>query len=436
MAAEISKPDFSYQWASGGAIVSPSDVKVQTGWTAEVPPFQWENWSQNRQDNAILHLFQKGISEWDALSNYYFTASGVRSYVQGSDGQIYVAVQDNIGQNPTTDATDTYWTLAFPRTSPYVVSTGSANAFVATYIPAITGLVDGLLVRFKANFANTATATLNANGLGATPIVGGNHAVLQGGEIGVNAEVTVQYNSSIGAGSWVITAIAGGATQVSAATQSQHAVQLTQLQSLITNMQLFTASGSFTVPANVTKVKYRAVAPGGGGGGSNAVNAAAGGAGSGSYSEGVLSVTPGAALTITIGTFGAQGTTGNGVAGGTTSIIGSGISVSVFGGGASLGANGGVPVGAQGLGGSISVTSGASVLSAFNVQGAPGQAAFYGSASGYFSGNGGNSVFGGGLPGSGGYPGGTFGAYGAGGAGGANNNFGGNGSPSAVILEW
>lgn len=48
--AEISKPDFQYVWASGGSIVAPSNVKIQTGWTAEVPPFRWENWSQNRQD--------------------------------------------------------------------------------------------------------------------------------------------------------------------------------------------------------------------------------------------------------------------------------------------------------------------------------------------------------------------------------------------------
>lgn len=113
MAAEISKPDYSYQWASGGAIVAPSNVKIQTGWTAEVPPLQWENWSQNRQDNAILHLFQKGISEWDSVSNYYFTTSGVRSYVQGSDGTIYVAVADSIGQDPVTDTSHTYWDKAF-----------------------------------------------------------------------------------------------------------------------------------------------------------------------------------------------------------------------------------------------------------------------------------------------------------------------------------
>lgn len=111
--SEISKPDFTYQWASGGASVAPSNVKIQTGWTAEVPPFQWENWSQNRQDRAITHLLQKGISVWSNTGEYYFTTSGERSYVQGSDGNIYVAVADSVGQDPTTDTTDSYWKIAF-----------------------------------------------------------------------------------------------------------------------------------------------------------------------------------------------------------------------------------------------------------------------------------------------------------------------------------
>lgn len=117
MASEVTKPDFSFQWSSGGAIVAPSNVKIQTGWTAEVPPFQWENWSQNRQDNAILHLFQKGISVWDAASNYYFTVSGIRSYVQGSNGVIYVAVQSSLNQNPVTDISNVYWKIAFADNS-------------------------------------------------------------------------------------------------------------------------------------------------------------------------------------------------------------------------------------------------------------------------------------------------------------------------------
>lgn len=149
MAAEVNKPDFSYVWASGGAIIAPSDVKVQTGWTAEVPPFQWENYLQNRQDNAILHLFQKGISEWDEASNYYFTTSSVRSYVQGSDGLIYVAVADSLGQNPVTDTAHTYWNIAF--VTPASLSTSLA----------LSGPVAGAFKKLAISVPSTA-ATLTA----------------------------------------------------------------------------------------------------------------------------------------------------------------------------------------------------------------------------------------------------------------------------------
>lgn len=151
MANEVAKPDYSYQWSSGGSIVAPSDVKIQTGWTAEVPPYQWENWSQNRQDNAILHLFQKGISEWDTASNYYFTTSGVRSYVQGSDGNIYVAVQDSVGQNPTTDSTDTYWKIAF-------ITDTSLATFSAASGPVIGSVRNGVMSIATASASATYTA--------------------------------------------------------------------------------------------------------------------------------------------------------------------------------------------------------------------------------------------------------------------------------------
>lgn len=183
MAAEVNKPDFSYQWASGGAIVAPSNVKVQTGWTAEVPPFQWENWSQNRQDNAILHIFQKGISEWDALSNYYFTASGVRSYVQGSDGNIYVAVADSLGQNPVTDATDTYWKLAFTSTNPNIgsatkvrmsITTASASATITAEEVIVGSAIGGLTYKLSTYSKAINLATVGAGGMdtGTAPVNG------------------------------------------------------------------------------------------------------------------------------------------------------------------------------------------------------------------------------------------------------------------------
>lgn len=111
--SETTKPDYTYIWSSAGAMVSPTNVKIQTGWTAEVPPFQWENWSQNRQDQAISHILQKGVSVWSASGEYYFTSGGEKSYVQGADGNIYVATADSVGQNPVTDTSNTYWKIAF-----------------------------------------------------------------------------------------------------------------------------------------------------------------------------------------------------------------------------------------------------------------------------------------------------------------------------------
>lgn len=110
----ITKPDFTYVWASGGAVVAPNDTKKQQGWVAEAPPFQYDNWLQNRQDQMLAHINQRGIPAWDGLTNY---EAGGLSYVQGSDGVVYKSVAASgpatTVQDPTTDVSDTYWTVAF-----------------------------------------------------------------------------------------------------------------------------------------------------------------------------------------------------------------------------------------------------------------------------------------------------------------------------------
>lgn len=121
----ITKPDFTYVWASGGAVVAPNDSKKQLGWVAEAPPFQYDNWLQNRQDQMLAHINQRGIAAWDALTNY---EAGGLSYVQGSDGKVYKSVAASgpsaTVQNPTTDGTDTYWTVAFADAGAFLNLTG------------------------------------------------------------------------------------------------------------------------------------------------------------------------------------------------------------------------------------------------------------------------------------------------------------------------
>lgn len=134
----ISKPDYTYIWSSGGAIVAPSNVKIQTGWTAEVPPFQWENWAQNRQDMAIAHINQYGIAVWDDQTEYQYGLTGPKSLVMGSDGAVYRAKQVNTNQDPTTDVSDTYWELAFASiTDVYTKSEVDAKTTIASTSQAI-----------------------------------------------------------------------------------------------------------------------------------------------------------------------------------------------------------------------------------------------------------------------------------------------------------
>ena len=229
------------------------------------------------------------------------------------------------------------------------------------------------------------------------------------------------------------------AFNVADATTSTEAVALQQLQNntlavnftsgVFSNIQVFTSSGTFTVPAGVSKVKVTVVGGGGGGAGTNSGYGAGynggGNGGAGGAAIGVFSVTPGPAYTVTVGAGGAAGTGAapptNGGAGGTSSF---GSLASATGGVEGSNTNGGNAggTGGSGLGGTLNVSGG---------DGGDGQGDGI-----VFASVGGASLLGGGgraangvgysgtVPGSGG-----GGAYGA-----ANN--GGAGANGIVIVEY
>lgn len=113
-----------------------------------------------------------------------------------------------------------------PTTGRYIEDSGVADAYVVTYDPAVISLDDGMTVRFKASNANTGASTLAVNGLTATPIIGLGHSVLQGGEIIAGSECIVIYSKSLA--SFVLVSSSGGALQVAAGTQTNHAINLGQ----------------------------------------------------------------------------------------------------------------------------------------------------------------------------------------------------------------
>lgn len=115
----------------------------------------------------------------------------------------------------------------------YALDTGGAGAYAASYTPPLKALVDGLVLRFKAQNGNPGASTFSPNGLTAAPIVGAAHSALQGGEIVANGDVWVQWNSSIGTGSWVLIDSTGGGMQIAKATQSRHAMQFGQVSGVV-----------------------------------------------------------------------------------------------------------------------------------------------------------------------------------------------------------
>lgn len=147
--AEINKPsDINKIWASAGDVLAPSDGKIATGWSVEIPPRQYFNYIDHKQDQAIAHINQHGIPVWDAVTEYQYSVSGTKSICMGSDGTIYRAKQVSINQNPVTDVSDTYWEIAFANVADFYTQTQSD----VRYLQKSANLSD---------LTNTATARTN-----------------------------------------------------------------------------------------------------------------------------------------------------------------------------------------------------------------------------------------------------------------------------------
>lgn len=107
---DITKLDMTDIWASSGDKTAPDPSKIATGWIVEVVPRQWWNWFENRQDQNIAYMLQKGIPEWDSFTEYLIN----KSYVQRNN-IVYKCIQTGTNKDPAT--APLYWVKAFPESS-------------------------------------------------------------------------------------------------------------------------------------------------------------------------------------------------------------------------------------------------------------------------------------------------------------------------------
>ncbi|WP_153513874.1 hypothetical protein [Agrobacterium sp. ICMP 6402] len=182
---------------------------------------------------------------------------------------------------------------------------GTANALTMTLSPVPTSWADlvGTPLRGIITTTNTGACTLNVNGLGAVPIVSSGANALLKGQLLAGTAVTFVYD--------------GTNAQVSTPLAVRFATDVTVYNTA--------GSGTYTVPAGVTRILVEIWGGGGGGGGaSNMANeyCGTGGAGGG-YTRKIIDVTPGQTLAYTVGAAGTGGATGgSGTSGGTTSFGG------------------------------------------------------------------------------------------------------------------
>ena len=212
---------------------------------------------------------------------------------------------------------------------------------------------------------DNATAVPSGSGLPTPGAVGPNpNGFFTNGVPGVTASTIVDSDWMNAVQEEICSVITSAGLTLSKTSQAQLLIALFHLPAK--NAVLFTTSGTWTCPANVTRARLKVWGAGGGSGGaSNGGNS--GGGGGGGYAEGLYTVIPGTVYTVTTGAGGTAGlatTSPTGGGAGGSSSFGAFVSATGGGGGAASSGSGvsaGGGNGGAGTGGNIlNVTGGSS----------------------------------------------------------------------------
>ena len=107
---EFIKPQNLFKpWARLGNKREPIDSKKDLGYVKEIPTCEDFNWLEGRQDDFIAHTNQRGVPQHDMYTPYI----AYKSYVQGSNGNVYLAKTNHFGVDPVSDTTFVNWALVF-----------------------------------------------------------------------------------------------------------------------------------------------------------------------------------------------------------------------------------------------------------------------------------------------------------------------------------
>lgn len=158
---DITKLDMTKLWAASGDKVQPVDTQIASGWLVQAVARQTWNWFENRQDQNIAYMLQKGFPEWDSTTQYIIN----KSYVQRNN-IVYKAIATTTGDDPTGSSN---WVKAFPESSvslealkPLIPASDTIGYFTGTTTAASTPLTSFARTLLGNADAATVRATIAA----------------------------------------------------------------------------------------------------------------------------------------------------------------------------------------------------------------------------------------------------------------------------------
>ena len=257
----------------------------------------------------------------------------------------------------------------------FAAASGSGDAMIASFAPAIGALVDGLELRVRAPGANTSTTpTLDANALGPKILVKQGGAALVAGDYASGQELTLRYKAAsskfevlnpkasaptagtgIGVSGSAVSFVPNSLPTVTGASADRlviadnsdgnnpKLIAPTDLPAMVATsgnlrqLVKFTSGGTYSKPSWLKFVVVEMVGGGGGGGASvqtaSYQNEGGGGGGGGYALRKIAASSLATSETVTIGDGGAGGTSGSGYIGGNGGTSSFGAHVSATGGG-------------------------------------------------------------------------------------------------------
>lgn len=357
------------------------------------------------------------IRAGDSFNNLAITGTGT-------------AVTQATGDNSTKIATDAFVQNALansiPLTNDKIFVGNSSNIAAAVSMSGDTSITNAGAVTVNklqgTAFTGTTGSASSAVVLATSPTI---TTPTVSGNLSLGSSTVVAWNSDTGLSRTAADTLALGN---GSSGDKSGTLQLLAIQGPGFQKQIFTSSGTFTIPSGITQVKVTVVGAGGAGGGSPGPSP--GGASGGMSIKWLSGLTPGHTLTVTVGTGGTGTTTVNTAGGsGTSSSVASGTqtitTITANGGGGSSPGGNLAPSGASaGSGGDINLGGNAGWQAPFsNVGGTGGTSPLTGQVVGGLNASNGSNAN---SPGGGG----------SGAGNGSTGVAGGNGANGIVIFEW